>query len=181
MSTQIKLIIPLLNEDFSKDDFTDEAGFIGAYINNNNMPSLLNHLFLLYKAEDRTYKGAVLMSKIQSMSSLYNWKTIKINGHYYTLYILSLIGSKMKNLLKGIPSFERADVEKTLKFWNLEETDVNRILLGEDPLLSIDNSSVPEEDYSYPDLTTESGYKESLAIENNSQAFYIKTVYYRIL
>ena len=74
----------------------------------------------------------------------------------------------MKNLLKGIPSFEKDDIEKTLKFWNLEEPDVNRILLGENPLLSIDNSSVPEEDYSYPDLTTESGYKESLAIENNS-------------
>ena len=104
------------------------------------------------------------MSKIQSMKSLYGWKTIKINGHYYTLYILSLIGSKMKKLLKGIPSFERADVEKTLKFWNLEETDVNRILLGIDPLLAIDNTSVPEEDYSIPDITTESGYKESLAI-----------------
>ncbi len=71
----------------------------------------------------------------------------------------------MKSLLKGIPSFDRADVEKTLKFWNLEESDVNRILLGENPLLGIDTSSVPEEDYSYPDLTTESGYKESLAIE----------------
>ena len=166
MSTQIKLIIPLLNEDFSKDDFTEESGFVDAYINNTNKPDLLNHLFLLYKAEDRTYKGSVLMSKIQSMSSLYSWKTIKIGGHYYTLYTISLIGSKLKNLLKGIPSFERSDVEKTLKFWNLDESDVNRILLGENPLLSIDTKSVPEEDYSYPDLTTESGYKESLAIEN---------------
>lgn len=165
MSTQVKLIIPLIDENFSKDDFTSQAGFVNGYINNINHPDLLNHLFLLYRAEDRTYEGAVVMFKIQQMKSLYSWKTIKIQGHYYTLYTISLIGSKMKSLLKGIPSFDRADVEKTLKFWNLEESDVNRILLGENPLLGIDTSSVPEEDYSYPDLTTESGYKESLAIE----------------
>lgn len=170
MSTQVKLIIPLINEDFSKEDFTDEVGFVGAYINNKNIPNLLTHLFLLYKAEDRTYKGALLMSKIQSMNSLYGWKTIKIKGHYYTLYIISLTGSKLKNLLKGIPSFERTDIEKTLKFWNLEQTDVNRILLGENPLLCIDTTFVPEEDYSYPDLTTEYGYEESLAIKSDSQA-----------
>ena len=165
MSTQVKLIIPLINEDFSKEDFTDECGFVNAYINNINNPDQLNHLFLLYKAEDRTYKGAVVMSKIQKMKSLYSWKTIKINGHFYTLYTIYLIGGKMKNLLKGIPSFDRSDIEKTLKFWNLEESDINRILLGENPLLGIDKDSVPEEDYSYPDLTTERGYKESLAIE----------------
>ena len=168
MSTKIKLIIPLIDENFSKDDFTEESGFVDAYINNINKPDLLTHLFLLYKAENRTYKGAVLMNKIQSMKSLYSWETIKINGHFYTLYTISLIGSKLKNLLKGIPSFRREDIEKTLKFWNLEQTDVNRILFGETPLLNKDENSVPEEDYSYPDLTKTSGYKESLAIENNS-------------
>lgn len=164
MSTHIKLIIPLLNESFSKEDFTKEAGFVDAYLYNKNTPHLLNHLFLLYKAEDRTYLGSVVMSKIQSMKSLYSWKTIKIGGHYYTLYIISLIGNKMKNLIKGIPSFEQTDIEKTLKFWNLEDFEVNKIMLGIDSLLETDKKSVPEEDYSYPDLTTESGYKEALAI-----------------
>ena len=174
MSTQIKLIIPLIDEPFIKEDFTQDAGFVDAFLNNKNAPHLLNHLFLLYKAEDRTYHGAVVMSKIQSMKSLYSWKTIKIGGHYYTLYIISLIGSKMKNLIKGIPSFEQDDIEKTLKFWNLEDSEVNKIMLGVDSLLVVDDKSVPEEDYSHPDLTTESGYKEALAIENDSQGFFCK-------
>jgi hypothetical protein len=71
---------------------------------------------------------------------------------------------KTKKLLQGIPSLEYDDVIKTLRFWNLEDDDVNRILLGIDPSLDIDDTSVPEEDYSIPDITTEHGYKESLAM-----------------
>lgn len=171
MSTQIKLIIPLLEEDLTKEDFTQESGFVGAYIYDKNEPSLLSHIFLMYDSENRDYKKAKTIEKLNKLKSLYARRLIRVNGHFYVLYTLSMIGKKLKDLLKGIPSFEEADITKTLGFWDLKEDDVNRILLGIDPLLRIDNTSVPEEDYLIPDITTESGYKESLAIRNDDQAF----------
>lgn len=179
MSTQIKLIIPLLDENITKNDFSKESGFVNAYVYNKNKPDLLSHLFLLYDGENRTYEKAKIIEKFSKLKSLYSQKAMWIGGHYYLLYTLTLIGKKMRDLLQGIPSFEEEDVVKTLKFWNLEENDVNRILLGIDPSLSTDDTSVPEEDYSIPDITTESGYKESLAM-NTQSGFFMCLEYYRI-
>lgn len=163
MSTQLKLIIPLLDENITKDDFTKATGFVGGYTYNKNIPSLLSHIFLLYESHNGTYENAKVIEKLSKLKSLYSRKTIRIGGKFYILYTLCLVGPTLKKLLQGIPSFKEEDIKKTLKFWNMEEDDVNRILLGIDPLLRIDNTSVPEEDYSIPDITTESGYKESLA------------------
>ena len=173
MSKQIKLIIPLLNESLTKDDFTPEAGFVGAYTYNKNQPQLLRHLFLLYQSEDRNYRKAVTINKLNNLKSLYSWKTVRIGGKFYLLYTLALADVKTKKLLQGIPSLEYDDVIKTLRFWNLEDDDVNRILLGIDPSLDIDDTSVPEEDYSIPDITTEHGYKESLAMNTQSGFFLV--------
>ena len=160
----MKLIIPLLDDSLTKEDFSKSAGFIGGYTYNKNNPSLLNHVFLLYKNNRDTYENAKTIEKLNNLKSLYKWKTIRVGGNFYILYTISLVGPTLKKLLQGIPSFKEEDIKKTLKFWNMEEDDVNRILLGIDPLLAIDNTSVPEEDYSIPDITTESGYKESLVI-----------------
>lgn len=165
MSTQIKLILPLLDESITKDDFSKEAGFIDGYTYDKNQPSLLSHIFLLYDGESRTYKKAITYEKLRKLKSLYSCRNVRIGGRSCVLFTITVIDSKLKKLLKGIPSFEKDDVVKSLKFWDLNEDDVNCILLGIDPLLRIDNTSVPEEDYSFPDITTESGYKESLLTE----------------
>lgn len=165
MSTQIKLILPLLDESITKDDFDKEAGFINGYIYDKNQPNLLSHIFLLYDGENRTYKKAITYEKLRKLKSLYSCRNVRIGGRSCVLFTITVIDSKLKKLLKGIPSFEKDDVVKSLKFWDLNEDDVNCILLGIDPLLRIDNTSVPEEDYSFPDITTESGYKESLLTE----------------
>lgn len=162
MSTQLKLIIPLLNESLTKEDFTKQTGFVNAYTYNKNEPWLLNHIFLLYESHNGTYENAKVIEKLNKLKSLYKWRTVKIGGKFYILYTICLVGPTLKKLLLGTPSFNEENIKKTLKFWNLEDDDVNRILLGMNPLLSIDNTSVPEEDYSIPDITTESGYKESL-------------------
>lgn len=153
MSTQIKLILPLLDENLSKEDFTEEHGFVNAYTYDKNRPNLLSHLFLLYKSGERTYPHALTIEKLNNLKCLYSWKTIRIGGVYYILFILILTTPKLKSLLQGIPSFTMEDITKTLKFWDLKEDDVNRILFGENPLLRADNTSVPEEDYSLPDIT----------------------------
>lgn len=181
MSTQIKLILPLI-EGLSKEDFDTSSGFVNAYIYDKNRPHLTSNLFLLYETKNRDYKKAKVMDKLQHLPSLYMWETIKINGEFYTLYSISLVGSKMKKLLNGIPSYDKNDIKSTLSFWGLNEEDVNKILFGEDPLLCTDFTSVPEEDYTIPDITTSYGYKESLAINKDSQAFFVKnniTEYYK--
>lgn len=160
----MKLIIPLLDDSLTKEDFSKSAGFIEGYTYNKNNPNLLSHVFLLYKRDRDTYENAKTIEKLNNLKSLYKWKTIRVGGKFYILYTISLVGPTLKKLLQGIPSFNEEDIKKTLKFWNMEEDDVNRILLGINPLLVIDNTSVPEEDYSIPDITTEFGYKESLAI-----------------
>ena len=48
------MIIPLIDESFTTDDFSKEAGFIDAFDTDINKPYLDNHIFLMYDPNVKT-------------------------------------------------------------------------------------------------------------------------------
>ena len=162
MSTHLKLILPHI-EGLDKSDFNPSTGFVNGYTYNKNHPEIYSHIFLLYDGENISYDNAKVFSKFQTLKNIYSINTVKIGGKMYRLYTFSLIGKKMANLLRGVPSFESEDKIKTFNFWGFEDSDINKLFLGEDPLLCADKTSVPEEDYRLSDPLKTSTYEESLA------------------
>ena len=48
MSTQIKCILPLIDERLTRNDISKESGFVNAYLYDQNRPSLEQCCFLLF-------------------------------------------------------------------------------------------------------------------------------------
>ena len=58
MSTQMKLIVPLLDDNITADTISEEAGFIDAYTWNKNEPYIDNCIFLMFsviRRQNNTY------------------------------------------------------------------------------------------------------------------------------
>lgn len=147
MSTQIKCIIPFAVDTITKDDITKQAGFVDAYIYDQNRPSLEYCLFLMYDDTVDTRESKIRWMKIREQKSLRSVKHIRVNNKPYTVYTLQLFDSFSRYLFKGrVPTGNRAT--RVLQFWGLDDNDLNNRLLNSSmQIFGVDRSSVPEDDY----------------------------------
>lgn len=147
MSTQIKCIIPFAVDTITKNDITKQAGFVDAYIYDQNRPSLEYCLFLMYDDTINTKESKIRWMKIREQKSLRSIKHIRVDNKPYTVYTFQLFDSFSRYLFKGrIPTGNRAT--RVLQFWGLDDDDLNnRLFDSSKRIFGIDNSSVPEDDY----------------------------------
>lgn len=149
MSTQLKLIIPLLDENLSPDLFTPEAGFINAYSADINRPFLDNHIFLMYDADLSSYGNFYRNEKIMSMSNLYNRIFVRIKGILLMIYTFCIVNKAIRHILDGRIFLTNEEKYDILTFWNRDE-DVCMSLITSTVLGNISNAVVPEQDYQSP-------------------------------
>ena len=147
MTTMLKLIIPLLDDSFSREDFTEEAGFVDAFTEDINRPYIENCIFLMYKADTYTNKAVDTMHKMSESKYLYNFRIIFINGVGYRLYAISIVNEGVRRLLKGLRISNYTDTMKVIKFWEYKEGDVNTYAFNPTAVIGNIPCSVPEEDY----------------------------------
>ena len=147
MSTQIKCIIPFAVDTITKNDITKQAGFVDAYIYDQNRPGLEYCLFLMYDDTVNTKESKIRWMKIREQKFLRSIKHIRVNNKPYTIYTFQLFDSFSRYLFKGrIPTGDRAT--RVLQFWGLDDSDLNsRLLDSSNRIFGVDNSSVPEDDY----------------------------------
>ena len=93
MSTQIKCIIPFAVDTITKNDITKQAGFVDAYIYDQNRPSLEYCLFLMYDDTVNTKESKIRWMKIREQKSLRSIKHIRVNNKPYTIYTFQLFDS----------------------------------------------------------------------------------------
>ena len=91
MANVIKLIVPLLDKSFEKEDISEESGFVEGYLQDINRPYLDNHIFLLYDGKLDTVAKLKRDEKIRKMPTLYGRYTIHIKNVPYLLYVFSII------------------------------------------------------------------------------------------
>lgn len=147
MSTQIKCVIPFIDEEFKKDYLSKDFGFVDAYLYDQNRPSLEDCVFLLYDF-DKLCTNFNIRYKLSHAQLLRSYKVIYINKKAYYLFTYQLFEPSVRHILNGnIPKNNNA--AKILKFWNFSDEQLtDKLLSSKVQLLNRDISSVPEEDYS---------------------------------
>lgn len=149
MNTQLKLIIPLLDEELSPDLFTPEAGFLNAYDTDINRPFLDNHIFLMYDS-DLSYPGNYKRNeRIMKMKNLHNRIMIRIKGILVMIYTFCITKLQIKQLLNGRNILNDDEKYDILEFWNKDIT-ICMALITNKSFGKLDNAIVPEQDYIEP-------------------------------
>ena len=66
-----KLIIPLLDDNITREDVSPNSGFVGIYTEDINKPYLDNHIFLLYDSEVNTIEAMNRHKKFKLLDDIY--------------------------------------------------------------------------------------------------------------
>lgn len=144
MSKLTKIIIPLIDDNISKDDISEDTGFIDAYTEDINRPFLDSHIFLMYNWEDK--KSTKVFYKFRSISSFYGYKIIYLNGKAYIVYTFTS-NSLINRLKRGIAILRDVNKQRILQFWQFTDPwitlNVMRGTIACDPPQDV----LPEEDY----------------------------------
>ena len=146
MSNTAKLIIPLLDKDFKKEDFTDETGFVDGYVEDINKPSLTNHTFLVFDGNLDTEKKLERDAKMRHCSTLYSRRTAYISGNPYLIYTFINLSKAIERIRDNKMPYDEENYLRIMRFWNFEDDYVNSFLRN--PSKRVDDGLVvPEEDY----------------------------------
>ena len=149
MSLQMKLIIPLLDDEITKEDISPEAGFIDAYNYDINRPSLEDCIFLMYDETCRTDAANKRYYKFSKLKTIRSRKTICVNKHPYIIYTFVVTNTDLHNLLKGMRHTKTASYTRFVQFWSASDGMVNRYVLFPMTDFNYERHSVPEADYQY--------------------------------
>ena len=147
MSTQIKLIIPLLDPDITKDDISEEAGFIDGYLYDINRPSLTDNVFLMYKAYTNDIKAVRREEKFNNSPFIRSKRYIRVNDELYIIYTFSIINKDIRSLKLGRPLTTVENTFRVLSFWHGNDSTVNKAFVWPGESYSVQTEGVPEEDY----------------------------------
>lgn len=174
MSVHLKLAIPLLDSNITKDDLSKEAGFVDAYNENINRPYLTNHIFLLYEYYSNTEKSIKRDEKLKNSPYLYDEQVISINKKPYLLYTFSVLNKTINNILSDIPTIPNKEKLQIAKCWMFSDEDINSFMFEPTLKRKFKDSSVPEEDWK-PDLMDVFDTKKAGYSKQSTQPLFVKT------
>lgn len=143
----MKLIIPLLDKNLTKEDISPEAGFIDAYNYDINRPALEDCVFLMYDASTRTPQSNKRYGKFEKLNTIRSSKIIRVNKKTYLVYAFVVLDTDIKNLLKGLRHTKSSSYVSFVQFWQATDGVVNRYIVNPAEPLDYQARSVPEEDY----------------------------------
>ena len=149
MSLQMKLIIPLLDKEITKEDLSIEAGFIDAYNCDINRPALDDCIFLLYDANKHTEASNKRFSKFEKLKTIRSHKIIYVNNKPCSVYAFVIINNDIRNLLKGLRHTKTSSYTRFVQFWGADDGVVNRYIVFPTEPFNYEARSVPEADYQY--------------------------------
>ena len=148
MSTQMKLIVPLLDNCITKEDLTPESGFVDAYVFDKNRPYIEDCIFLMYDISKPTKETGKHEHRFHNCTNLHSIKVVNIGGKPYKIFAFKMIGKDVKDLYKGFKPKDYNNVVHILSFWRGYDEDVNKAMLINKPeRLSCDWKTIPEYDY----------------------------------
>lgn len=154
MPNVLKLMLPLLDENFKLSDFTEQTGFVDGYLEDINRPSLVNHIFLLYDGNLDTVEKIERDQRFRSFSHLYSRKVIFISGNPYLIYTFVTISKDIERIRGGKTPYKQEDLKKIMLFWTLNDDFIFELACNRNVHFKTEGLVVPEEDYR-PDFDDE--------------------------
>lgn len=151
MSTSLKFIIPLLDNNLTLDDISDKAGFVGVYTQDINRPYLDHHIFLVYVVGIATQESKNRFEKFKSLKTISNTKCVNIKGYTYIVYTFPIINKAIDHIINGALMLSKDDKLRIICFWQLKDRDINDFMISSFYLIGeFKDAVLPEEDYSEP-------------------------------
>ncbi len=148
MSTQMKLLIPLLDDTIKKEYLTEEAGFVDAYVHDKNRPYIENCIFLMYEIGKHTDLACECEYYMRFCKNMHSCKIQYIKGKPYRIYAFPLLGKDSKKIYKGFKPRDDKNISRILGFWLGTDVDVNNVMMRNDMYgVKVDWKVVPEYDY----------------------------------
>lgn len=149
MSYFFKFILPLLDENLTKDDIEPEAGFVDMYSKDINRPYLDNHYFLLYKNDITTTKEFERDKKFKDLKTISGTYFISIKGIRYKLYAFTVADNTIRYMSKGSMLLSSDKKLRIYKFWNFTDDEVNEHMCNNASCTSykFEKKILPEQDY----------------------------------
>lgn len=134
MSYHLKFMIPLINEEISKEDISKEAGFINAYEEYSNKPLLCNQIFLLYKKYSDTNCAKKRIRKFENLNNLIETFEVIVDKTPCIMYALTITDNIIRRI--GANRFALAPIYKMriLTFWNCSDSDINEYMTDSNAL-----------------------------------------------
>lgn len=164
MSLQMKLMVPLLDNNLIKEDLTESAGFVDAYVFDKNRPYIDNCIFLMYDMSKMTEESGKREQRFTKCTNLHSTKVEYIGGKPFKIFAFKIIGKDVKNLFNGYKPKQYNNVVRILSFWRGYDDDVNKIMLINKPeRISRDWKVLPEYDYR-PEPLIGFGYNKGEAL-----------------
>lgn len=148
MSTQMKLIVPLLDKAIKKEDLTEEAGLIDIYVYDKNRPQLDNHIFLVYDMSKVNKNVGQREHDLYRCKNIYSSVLEYINGKFCKIYAFNIVGNDIKKLYNCHRDISYEAKMRILGFWGGRDESVSKAILSKkDGLFSRDWKTIPEYDY----------------------------------
>lgn len=145
MSLQEKMIIPLLDNEITKEDILSSS-FSGFYNYDVNNPQLDNNIFLLFKY--KLNNESVLRDKrFLKSPNLYKSEFVTINKDHYVLYTFVISNMSIKHIMDNSMILSDKDLIKIYKFWNFCDEDINKYCITNKVNNIFKDSKVPEFDF----------------------------------
>lgn len=148
MNTSLKLIVPLIDKNLTKEDIDPKTGFVGVYDSDINRPYLDNHIFLVYDASVTTAEAYNRIKKFNTLKTIGTKYCITIKGKRYMVYAF-MRNVSTKKIYYRQNVFTENEMMQIIRFHKLEDNDINKIMLDPINALYIKHvkQSIQEEDY----------------------------------
>lgn len=146
-------IVPLLDDNITQSDLSEESGFVNAYTNDINRPYLYDNIFLMYKSSANTIESMNRFKKFKQLDTIHNTIYITINGEHYIVYTFQKVKNRLdvKNLLIGSKCIDLNSKLYISNFWGCTTANdlTYRLFLPHYKLGDTIEATFPEEDF-YP-------------------------------
>lgn len=141
-------MIPLLDNNIIKEDLSESAGFVDAYVFDKNRPSIDDCIFLMYDMSNMTEESGKREQRFVNCTNLHSTKVEYIGGKPFKIFAFKMIGKDVKDLFNGYKPKQYNNVVRILSFWRGYDDDVNKTMLINKPeRISRDWKVLPEYDY----------------------------------
>lgn len=145
MSHFEKILIPFLDKDMCKIDFTSSAGFVDAYEYDEDSPNDKRNIYLMYDLEKYNLYTQSRASRFELSSNLIKSYTKIIDNKPYIIYYFH-VKEKYKKFFDGIINLTHEQNVAILQFWGPFD-DTVKFALANSAIQFTDSKGIPSEDY----------------------------------
>lgn len=145
MSHFEKILIPFLDKNMYKIDFTSSAGFVDAYEDDEDSPNDNRNIYLMYDMKKHNLYTQSRATRFELSSNLLKSYTKIIDNKPYLIYCFH-VKQKYKKFFDGIINLTHDEKISILQFWGSYDDSV-KFALANPAIQFTGGKSIPAEDY----------------------------------